>query len=139
MGADTLFQDLKNELTTFKGFLSDDNIAIIKPAIQKLKLAVPPIGDLLKQLIALMGQIQTAVTNLNVNAIPGLDKVSDFTTAVTSLLQAAENLLPEQKSNIDQVLSVANLVSSLPSLDQIKDEILKLIKEIIDALTNLNS
>ncbi len=136
--SDNLYQDLKNALSDFKKFL-DDNTATIKPAIVALKSIIPQIGDLLDKLIDLMGKLKTEINNLNVSAIPGLDKVSAFTTAAKTLLTTAENLLPNDKSSIDDVLSVVNVVSGLPSLDAVKTDILTLIDGIIADLNNLKS
>ena len=140
--ADNLYQELKNELQQFKTFL-DQNVPTIKPAVQALRALVPQIDDLINQLISLMGQIKTAIQNLNVSAIPGLAQVSAFTQLVTTVLTTTETLLPDQKSAIDQVLGIAKLVSGLPSLDQVKGEILTLIGDpqsgIIGNLTSLKS
>jgi hypothetical protein len=138
--ADTsnLYQDLKKALEEFKTFLHD-NVATIKPAIQALKSLIPQIGDLIDKLIALMGQLKTEIQNLNVGQIPGLDKVSTFTNGIKALLTTAENLLPDQKASIDDVLSVVNVVSGLPTLDTIKQDILDLIDAIVTDLNALKA
>src|SRR5712692_8645579 len=100
--AENLYQDLKDALQEFKTFL-DTNVQTIKPAIQALISVIPQLGDLLTKLIDLMGKLKTEIQNLNVGNIPGLDKVSAFTNAVKVLLQTAENLLPKEKSAIDEV------------------------------------
>lgn len=133
-----LFQELHDALTQFKQFI-EANQATLKTAITGLKSIVPQVGDLLTKLITLMGQLKDAVNNLNVSAIPGLDKISQFTTAATSLLQAAEALLPQQKSAIDDVLSAANVVTGLPSLGAIKQEILDLLTAVVTDLQALNA
>jgi phage-related protein len=133
-----LFQELHDALTQFKQFI-EANQATLKTAVTGLKSIVPQVGDLLTKLIALMGQLKDAVNNLNVGAIPGLDKVSQFTTAVTSLLQTAEALLPQQKSAIDDVLSAANVVTGLLSLDAIKQEILDLLSAVVTDLQAVNA
>lgn len=69
----------------------------------------------------------------------GLAKVTEFTGGVKTLLEAAKNLLPNEAAAIDEVLGVANVVSSLPSLDQIKGEIKQLIDSIIGNLNQLKS
>lgn len=138
--ADTtnLYQDLKKALNDFKTFL-DSNVATLKPAISALKAILPQVGDLLDKLIALMGQLKTAIQNLNVSGIPGLSQVSQFTTAAKTLLQTAENLLPDQKTAIDEVLGVVDVVSGLPSLDQVKTDILNLIDGIVSDLNSLKA
>ena len=138
MATSNLYQDLKNALTDFKTFL-DANVATIKPAISALKSIVPQVGDLVTQLITLMNQLKTEIQNLNVSNVPGLSQLSSFTTSAQTLLQTAENLLPDQKSNIDAVLSVISVVGSLPSLDTVKQDILTLLDGIIGDLNSLNS
>lgn len=138
MATTNLYQDLKNALTDFKTFL-DKNVATIKPAIQALKSIVPQVGDLVTKLIDLMNKLKAEVQNLNVSNVPGLSQLSTFTTAAQTLLQTAENLLPDQKSNIDDVLSVVSVISGLPSLDTVKQDILTLIDGIIGDLNSLNA
>lgn len=132
-----LFQELHDALTEFKQFI-EANQATLKTAVTGLKSIVPQVGDLMTKLIALMGQLKDAVNNLNVGAIAGLDKISEFTTTATKLLQTAEALLPQQKSAIDDVVSAANVVSGLPSLNAIKQEILDLLTAIVTDLQTIN-
>jgi phage-related protein len=136
MAAQNLFDELKQALTTFKDFLHT-NVGVIKPAVQALKSIVPQVGELIGKLIDLMGKLKTEINNLNPAAVPGLDKVSEFTTGVTSLLTAAKNLLPNEAGAIDEVLAVTGVVSSLPSLDAVKAEIIALLDAIIADLNQL--
>jgi hypothetical protein len=136
MAAQNLFEELKQALTTFKDFLHN-NVATIKPAIQALKQLVPQVSELIGKLIDLMSKLKTEINNLNPAAVPGLDKVSEFTTGVTSLLTTAKNLLPNEAGEIDEVLAVTDVVSSLPSLDAVKAEIIALIDAIIADLNQL--
>ena len=131
-----LYQELKDALTQFKQFL-DTGTATLKPAIALLLPVVPQVGDLLTKLISLMGQLKDAINNIDVGAIPGLSEVSQFTASATTLLQSAEALLPQQKSAIDDVLNVANVVTSLPSFSTLKQEILDLLTGIISDLNSL--
>jgi phage-related protein len=134
-----LFQDLKNVLTTFKQFL-DTNVNTIKPAITALKSIVPQITELLTKLIDLMGKLKTEINNLNPgNVGAGLTKVTEFTNAAKTLLETAKNLLPNEVSTIDEILGVISVVSSLPSLDAIKGEIVALIDAITGHLNTLKT
>jgi hypothetical protein len=134
-----LYQDLKNALEQFKGFL-DTNAPVIKPAIGPINTALGGrLFELLDKLIALMNQLKTEINGINVGAVPGLSQVSQFTTAVKTLLETSKNLLPNEAATIDDVLGVVNVVSSLPSLDTVKADIISLINDIIGHLNNLKS
>jgi len=136
MAEDNLFEQLKSVLQDFKDFL-DANVPTIKPAIQALASLVPQIVDLLDLLIGLMNDLKTEVQNLDVSAIPGLDQVSQFTGQITTFLDTTKDLLPDQASTIEEIRSVANVVTGLPSLDEVKTEILALIDAITAHLNSL--
>lgn len=138
MAASNLYEELRDTLQEFKTFL-DTNVPVIKPAIQALTTLIPQLGELIDKLIGLMDDLKAKIETLNVNTIPGLAEASNFTTQVTSFLQAAKNLLPDQSQEIDEVLSIASVVTGLPSLDQIKGEILQLIGQIKTHLSSLKS
>lgn len=138
MPATNLYEDLKKALSEFKTFL-DANVGTIKPAIQALKAMVPQVGTFLDKLIALMNQLKAEVQKLDPGAIPGLDQVTTFTQSTKTLLQTAKSLLPDQAAAIDDVLAVTDVVTGLPSLDQVKQEILDLIDAIIGHLNTLKS
>lgn len=138
MATPNLFDDLKKSLNDFKTFL-DANTATIKPAVSALKGVGVPIDDLINQLISLLGRLETEIQALDVSHVPGLAEVSQFTTGVHGLLTAAKNLLPDASSEIDAVLGVADLVTGLPSLDQVKTEILTLIDGVVADLNSLKS
>ena len=134
-----LFEELKSVLTTFKQFL-DTNVNTIKPAITALKAIVPQITELLDKLVDLMGKLKTEINNLNPGSVgEGLTKVSEFTNAAKTLLETAKNLLPNEAGTIADVLGAINLVSSLPSLDAVKAEIISLIDAITGHLNTLKT
>jgi phage-related protein len=134
MPAQNLFEELKTALTSFKQFL-DANVATIKPAIQALKSIVPKVTELITKLIDLMGKLKTEINNLNPGVVGDFTKITEFTNATKTLLTTAKDLLPNEAGTIDDVLGVVNVVSSLPSLDAVKAEIIALIDSIV---TNLN-
>jgi hypothetical protein len=133
-----LYQELKDALGTFRQFVDSEKDPL-HTAVSTLKPIVPQVGDLLNKLIDLMGQLKTAVNNIDVGSIPGLDKISQFTSSATTLLQTAEGLLPQQKSAIDDVLSVANVVTGLPSFTTLKQDIVTLLDAVIADLTAINA
>jgi len=136
MPAQNLFEELKAALTSFKQFL-DTNVATIKPAIQALKSIVPQVTELITKLIDLMGKLKTEINNLNPGVVGDLTKVTEFTNATKTLLTTAKDLLPNEAGTIDDVLGVINVVSSLPSLNAIKAEIIALIDSIVANLNQL--
>jgi phage-related protein len=138
MPEQNLYQELKDALQEFKDFL-DTNVPVIKPAIQALSSMIPQINELIDKLISLMGDLRNEINNLNVGAIPGLDKVSQFTASVKTLLETSKNLLPGEADTIDDVLAVVNVVSGLPTLDTVKADILALIDQIVGHLNTLKS
>ncbi len=139
MAATNLFEELRNALKDFKGFL-DTNVPVIKPAIQSLKAILPQITELLDKLIALMGQIKAEIQRILSGGLPAnLDKVTQFTQGVTTLLTTAKTVIPTAGGDIDAVLEVAKLAGSLPTVGQLKDEINSLIDAIVAHLNTLKS
>jgi len=139
MAADNLFDELKDVLQDFKDFL-DENVSVIQPAVAALKAIIPDqIDDLLSKLISLINKLKTEIQNLDVSSIPGLAEASEFTEKIKSFLEAAKNLLPDDTSEIDDVIAVADVVAGLPSLDELKTEIIALLDAIIGHLNTLNS
>ncbi len=137
MAEKNLFQELKDVLKDFKEFL-DENVLKIKPAVQALAALVPQINELIDELIDLMGKLKTEIQELDVN-IPEVTDALAFTEKVKALLTASKDLLPDQSEEIEKALGVANVVTSLPSLDAIKGEILSLIDAITAHLNSLKA
>ena len=139
MAQTNLFEDLRNALKDFKGFL-DQNVPLIKPAIQSLKAIVPQITELIDKLITLMGELKTEIQKLlSSGPIQNLDKVTQFTAGITTLLTTAKTVVPAEAATIDDVLKVAQLAGSLPTIGQLKDEITSLIDAIVAHLNSLKS
>lgn len=138
MAEKNLFDQLKDVLQDFKTFL-DSNVPTIKPAIQAIASLIPQVTELIDKLVGLMNSLKTEINKLDVNAIPGLAEASNFTSKIKTFLDAAENLLPDQKSTIDDVRSVADVVTGLPSLDAVKAEIISLIDAIVVHLNSLKA
>ncbi len=136
MAEKNLFEQLKEVLQDFKDFL-DENVPTIRPAIRSLAALIPQIGDLIDLLVGLMNDLKNEVQNLDISGIDNLDKVSEFTTRVGTFLDTTKDLLPDQADTIDEIRSVANVVTGLPSLDELKAEIIALIDAIIAHLNSL--
>ncbi len=138
MAEKNLFEELKDVLQDFKDFL-DTNVPTIKPALQALSSVIPQVNELIDKLAGLMNSLKAEINKLDVSAIPGLAEASAFTTKVKTFLDAAENLLPGQQATITDVRNVADVVTGLPSLDDVKAEILSLIDAIVAHLNSLKS
>ena len=137
MANENLYEELKDVLDDFKTFL-DENVPTIKPAIQSLASLIPQITDVLDLLIELMNQIKTEISNLDVSAIPGLSEVSEFTSQISSFLDASADLVPEDASStVSSIRSAMNVIGGLPSLEEVKQEILDLIDAIVVHLNSL--
>lgn len=133
-----LFQELKDALQDFKDFLHP-KVALIKDAINALALMVPQINTLLDQLIGLLGDLKEEIEKLDPSVIPHLEDVTTFTEKIKGTLLAAKNLLPEQAEAIDDVLGVTEVVTSLPSIDAVKQEIISLLDFLVTDLQSLKS
>jgi hypothetical protein len=139
MPGPNLFEELKESLTKFKTFLHD-NVSTIKPAVQALKAVVPQVTELIDKLIDLLGKLKTEINKINPGSVgQGLTKVTEFTKNVKTLLETSKGLLPNEAAKIDDVIKVADVVSSLPSLDAVKEEIKKLIDDIVADLNQLKA
>ena len=137
--ADNLFEDLKDILQDFKDFL-DENVPVIKPAIVALRSIIPDqIDELLNKLIELMNLVKTEVQNLDVSAIPGLGEAAEFTGKIKEFVDSAKTLLPENAADFQAVADIANIVSGLPSIDEVKGEIISLIDAIVGHLNSLKA
>ncbi len=136
MAEKNLFEQLKDVLQDFKDFL-DQNVPTIRPAIKALAGLIPQIGDLIDLLVGLMNDLKEEVQNLDLSGISNLDKVSEFTTKIGTFLDTTKDLLPEKTGTIDEIRSVVNVVTGLPSLDELKAEITGLIDAIVAHLNSL--
>ena len=82
-----------------------------------------------------------AVSELDAGAIgDNINKVLQFVNAAKSLIETAKNALPEAEKPIaDTALEVANTISSLPSFDQLKGEIVALIDAVKASIQSLRA
>jgi ABC-type transporter Mla subunit MlaD len=139
MAAPNLFEELKTVLNQFKEFLAA-NVDKIKPAVAPLdQLTGGRVTELINKLIDLMNKLKAEVDKLDPNLIPNLGEVTQFTQSVKSLLETSKNLLPDEADTINDILGVADIVTSLPSVEQLKDEIKTLIDTIITHLNSLKA
>jgi hypothetical protein len=138
MADKTLFEELKDVLTEFEKFLTD-NVATIRPAIQQIANLVPQVKDLITELSGLLVKLRAAVANLDVSGIPGVAAVAGFTAQIPALLDAARKLLPGEGASIDAISQVTSVVTGLPSVADVKVELDGLLKTIIDQVDSLKA
>ena len=134
-----LYQDLLKALQDFQSFL-DQNTATIKPAIKALEAIIPQLSDLIGKLVGLLQTLKTTVQSISAGAGQvgaAIAQVSTFTTKVQSLVNAAANLLPQNQADVTAVLQAASVVTSLPSLGDVIDAIVKAIDGVVGDLQAL--
>jgi hypothetical protein len=134
-----IYKDLQTALQQFETFLKT-NVPLIKPAVKPIDAALSGrLTELLTKLIDLLNKIKAEIAKINVGSVPGLAQVSQFSTAVKTLLETSKNLLPSEAGTINDVLGAVNVIGGLPSVDTVKEDINKLINDIIGELNNLKS
>lgn len=136
MADQTLFEQLKDVLSDFKSFL-DANVATIQPAVAAIASLVPQVTELIDELAGLLDKLKTEIQNLDVGSIPGLGEVAEFTGKIPALLDAAKKLLPDETSSIDAIGDISDVLSGLPSIDAVKQEIIDLIDAVNAHLVSL--
>jgi hypothetical protein len=138
MADQTLFDQLKAVLADLKKFL-DDNVATIKPAINAIAALVPQVNQLIDELTRLLGKLRAEIDKLDVGSIPGLAEVSEFTGKIPAFLEAAKKILPGEAASIDSIGDVVSVVTGLPSVGDVKTELLGLIDAIVVHLNSLKA
>lgn len=137
--AGNLYADLLAALKSFFNFI-DPHMGELTAAVKVLKPMVPQVTTLLTSLIDLLDSLKTEITNINLaNVTDKLTTVAGFTASAKTLLVSVETLLPDKKPTVDQVLAAIATVGDLPSLDQVKSDILDFIGTIrghLDTLKN---
>ncbi len=124
--ADTnIFEELKEALDEFQKFLAD-NISTIKPAVQALASGFPKINELIGELIELVKDLSKEIEEFDVSQVGGeeLTAALGFVDKVKAVAEASKTFLPDGS---DAVLGAASIVSSVPDLDTIKGEIVKVL------------
>jgi hypothetical protein len=85
-----------------------------------------------------MNSLKTEIQNLDLSAVTDkLAIVTSFTGAAQALLTSADALLPNEKDKIKEVEDVLSVVTSLPTLDTVKGDIVGLIDGIVTDLNKL--
>jgi ABC-type transporter Mla subunit MlaD len=136
--ADNLYQDLRDALADLAAFLQD-KADTIEPAIQTLASLVPQVNDLIDKPIALLESLKTEINRLSGNIPDGVEDAFAFAARIKDMVATARALLPFDSEAVDDVADIADLISGLPTLDQLKTEILALIDTVKRLLTEMKS
>ena len=139
MVAPNRFEELKSALDKLKTFL-DDNVGVIKPGIAPLdQMTGGRMSEMITKLVDLMTSLKAEVDKLDPNVVPALSDHTTFTQNIKTLSETSMGLLPDQADTIDEILDVAEIVISLPSIELLREEIKALIDAIIPHLNALKS
>lgn len=144
MPVENAFETLNSTLQEFKNFLDNlvatGEFAALKTALQTLQSFVPQIATMLNRVIALLHDLRSEIDGMDVGAIPNVDHAVTLVENVSSVLEAARAFLPGQADEINEVMNVARVVSSMPGLTaNLKENILSCIDAIIAHFSNLKA
>jgi hypothetical protein len=132
--ADNLFVKLEETLLEFKTFLKDKGPLIIN-VIKALRALIPEqIDPLIDGLIRLLKDLAVEVGKLKV--FPEIDDSLVFAAKVKNLVDASKALLPDSEE-LKKVSEAVDVIASLPSIEETRENIISLIGEIILALEEL--
>jgi methyl-accepting chemotaxis protein len=138
MPVENLYEQLKDALQTFKDFLETDEFAILKAALKKLQKFVPQITQMIDKIIELLQDLKAGIEAIDLE-IDDLDQTTatQLATEISDMLEAATPFLPDQSNTINSIVNTANVIASIPGLTEVRDDIIELINDIIDRMTDL--
>jgi hypothetical protein len=127
---DNILQDIENALDQLSGLLDQDAVKQAISAIPDNIMA--PVIDGLK---TVLNVIKDGLTELkeNLDSVVNLDQL--FGT-ISSLMEAAEGLAPDQKDTLETVKNIVKTLQDLPGLEDIQ-RILDKIDAIVAKLEAL--
>lgn len=138
----TVYQELKDILKQFEDFIGNEqNFNLVKTGIDALRAIGDPVkgqvNDLLSLLIDLLTKLNTEINKLDVSNIPGISQATDFVGKAKTFLETAKTLLPGEADTIEEAIRAADFAAGLPSLNDLKTEILRLIAFLLGKLGTL--
>jgi hypothetical protein len=144
MPVENAFETLNSTLQEFKNFLDNlvatGEFATLKTGLQVLQNFVPQIATMLNRVIVLLQDLRNEIDGMDLGAIPNVGDAVTMVENVSSVLEAARAFLPGQEKEIDEVMNVAHVVSSIPGLTaNLKESILSCIDAIIVHFSNLKA
>jgi hypothetical protein len=126
---------------TIKGFgdFLDNNTQNVKSGIHAVASIMPQTQHLADSLIYLMENLRNTIATIDSGSILHLDELSTFGAKVNMILQSAKELLPNEPNAIEDVKRTTHVLSDLPTLGGIKEEIVGSLDGIIGHLHELKS
>lgn len=135
--ADTnVYQDLKDALSKFKDFMTQ-NLDVIKAALKAVAAFIPNVPQVIDQLIGLLNTLKSEIDKIDPSKLTGVAQISALTDGVGAILTATKALLPDQSSAIEGVTTALGVLKSVPSLTQIKTDIISLLTDVTGLLTQV--
>lgn len=133
-----VYYQIRDTVTSLKEFL-DGNTQQIKSGIQTMASILPQTKHLIDNLIYLTESLRNTIMTVDAGSIPNLHELSVFGTKINVILHAAMQLLPNEPYTIDDVERTSRVIGDLPSLAEIKGDILGPLDGIIGHLHELKA
>jgi hypothetical protein len=133
-----VYYQMRDTVIGLRDFL-DDNAQNVKSGIHTVASIMPQMQHLVDSLIYLMENLRDTIKTIDAGTIPHLHELSTFGAKVNLLLNGAMQLLPNEPHTIDDAERTVRVLSDLPTLGEIKDEILGPLDGIISRLYELKS
>jgi len=133
-----VYFELRETVRGFGDFL-DNNTQNVKSGIHTVASIMPQTQHLADSLIYLMENLRNTISTIDTGSIMHLQELSTFGDKVNMILQSAKELLPNEPNAIDDVKRTTHVLSDLPTLGNIKGEIIGSLDGILGHLHELKS
>lgn len=133
-----VFYQLRDTIVALKEFL-DGNVLPVKAGIDAMRSIMPQTAHLIDNLIYLLENLRNTLATMDTGSIPNLRELSAFGTKINVVLHAVMQLLPNEPYMIDDVERSARVIGDLPSLSEVKGEILGPLDGVIGHLYELKA
>ena len=136
MAVTNIFEELDAALKDFRTFLeTEDTVQDIKNTVQTLASFIPPLQNLIDEIVGILMTVRAEIQDLELGDIPEVDvpKVLAFVQKLDRALETSRVLVPDTVGDrIEDVQEVTTLMTGLPQLtDELKQSILESLKSII--------
>lgn len=139
MADENVLEQLKTALTDLKQFLTDHQ-AELTQLVKTAAQLFPPIIQAIDTLIGLLNKLKDEITNLDLGQVQaGLDQVQGFVSITGTLLEAVKKFRPDLADEVAPAEDALNAVGQLPSLGQLKTDLINAINDVVNVLNQLKS